>query len=239
VAAAALPALPERELPPVDVRALIPTAPTAALEVPEDFGTVAVKPPVRVPQPAPAEELKILPPDVAPAVRAATTPPPSPAAVAMRPAGQAGTGVALLGNFGNELDGDEALPPTLKAGVGRPAGAGRGNGAGRGRGVGNGIDRGPSGADRPEPTVLDNPMPPYAEQPGWMRTNPPRAAVVFRIRILETGAIGEIQLVASSGRAEVDAYYREVISKWKFAPAISGGRPVARTTDMIFDPRGL
>ena len=135
--------------------------------------------------------------------------------------------------MGEDEEGDAPLPSMFKGG------SGQGSGSGRGRGIGSGIDRGPSGADRPEPTVLDNPMPPAAEQPGWMRYNPPKNPVVFRLRITETGALGSIEVVASSGRPEVDAYYRDVISRWKFAPAISGGRPVARTTDMTFDPRGI
>jgi TonB family protein len=229
---------------PVDVHTLMPTPPTAAPEVPPDFGTVTIKPPVRTPQPAPAEELRILPPDLQPKpappvaadspTPATPAPAPNPNVRAVASGFPAAGATGPRGNFGEADDGDEELPSMLNSKAGGP-----GKGNGRGRGMGGGLDRGPSGADRPEPIVLDNPMPSAAEQPSWIRANPPKNAVVFHVRILETGAIGDIELVASSGRAEVDAYYRDVIARWKYGPAIKGGRPFAAVIPLSFDPRAL
>jgi TonB family protein len=134
----------------------------------------------------------------------------------------------LRGNFGEVIDSDESLPSIFKRGTARGSGAGggAGRGTGGGSGIGSGIDRGPSGADRPEPMILDNPMPPRNQLPAWLTASSFKT-VTFQVRVLDTGAIGGIDMIESSGRPEVDAYYLEILSKWKFTPAIRGGKPIA------------
>ena len=217
---AALPALPEAT--PVQLALAPPMqTPDVPIAPPQDLGTVKVPVPANlVKQPTP-EGLVVSAPASAEAATAAS------------PAGR--TSAAALAT-GTDFGDDEPVLRIYKDGTG---GSGGGSGPARGRGLGSGrgtgIDRGASGADRPEPVVLDNPQP--DQTPAWFQYNPPKQAVTLSVMVMENGAVGDITIVASSGRPEVDAYYRNVLAGWKYSPAVVGGRRVARAKEISFDPR--
>jgi len=74
------------------------------------------------------------------------------------------------------------------------------------------------------PAVLDNPPPLY----------PPRAAraghegtVALRIQVSDTGAVVGAEIAQSSGHRSLDREaIRAVHNKWRFKPAMKGGRPL-------------
>jgi len=74
------------------------------------------------------------------------------------------------------------------------------------------------------PCYADNPPPEYPEvarRRGWEGT------VKFEVQVLETGRVGQLNILEPSGHESLDRAARRSIRRWVFKPATSLGVPVA------------
>jgi hypothetical protein len=176
--------------------------------------------------------VRIAPP---PPRRVVTVTPPTPAGVAAPPSSEAknGTILASAGNTtgspasptrgggggrgrGGEDDyGDEMIIPLSK-------GNGGGSGGGSGGGIGRGSGRGASGADNPEPMILDWAMPEFSPA---LYMDPPKRSTKFKVTVKVNGEAGEIEMVQSCGKPAIDAQWKQSLKNAKFRPAYRAGRP--------------
>ncbi|HVS71277.1 MAG TPA: hypothetical protein VHQ47_08490 [Phycisphaerae bacterium] len=225
------PTLPELHEPSADPLAVA----RAELTPPPDPGIIglsgaadlgALKSPTRpepappIPQPA-APTLTVAPPPDTPVHVVASAHP-----VVARGA-KAGSPLAGAGNGGAAQD-DEGDDPTIS--IMGPAY--KGVDLGKGGRRGNGIDRGPSGANNPDPQVLE--QPPLAI-PSMTALDIPKQAASFTVEVLASGKAGKITLNQSCGNAYVDEMCRTSILETKFRPAYEGGVAVTRELTMSFE----
>ncbi|HVX84174.1 MAG TPA: hypothetical protein VH253_05100 [Phycisphaerae bacterium] len=222
-----LPQLPESAADPLAVA-------RAQLAPPADPGVIglsgaadlgAIKSPTRpepppIPQP-PAPTLTVAPPPDTPVhVVASAKPFVARGATAGSPLPGAGNGGAAQDDNGDDPQ-INLMGPAYK-----------GVDLGKGGRPGNGIDRGPSGANNPDPQVLE--QPPLAI-PSMTALAIPRQAASFTVEVLKTGKAGKITLDQSCGNAYVDEMCRTSILETKFRPAYEGGVAVTKQLTMSFE----
>jgi len=106
------------------------------------------------------------------------------------------------------------------AGVG--PGSGGGMGGGSGGGIGSGQGSGISGSIR-QPEVLVKTNPDYTEE---ARKGRVEGTVMLSIVIHSDGTVGNIQVVRGLGYGLDESAIRAVMTKWRFRPATSNGRPI-------------
>jgi len=74
-----------------------------------------------------------------------------------------------------------------------------------------------------------NPVPHYPEV---ARLRSWEGKVVYEALILESGRVGHLNLLSSSGHRSLDNAARKAISHWQFKPAISSGRAIASQVEI-------
>jgi protein TonB len=71
---------------------------------------------------------------------------------------------------------------------------------------------------------IRNPLPVYPEA---ARQRGQQGAVGVRLRVDEDGSVLRVELIESSGHPLLDQAVIDALRRWRFAPAMQGGRPVA------------
>ena len=71
--------------------------------------------------------------------------------------------------------------------------------------------------------LSQNPSPAYPPKALMARE---QGTVWLRLQVLETGAVGEVQIKTSSGSRHLDAAAKTAVKRWKFAPARRSGQAV-------------
>ncbi|MCL2641850.1 MAG: energy transducer TonB [Phycisphaerales bacterium] len=125
-----------------------------------------------------------------------------------------------------------ALPLSLSAvgdHEGTPLSLVAGSGKGKGRRIGDGVNRGESGANNPNPAVLDAPQ---VQFPDEFLLNPPKQSAKFEVTVLVSGRPGEITLLQSSGNPNIDTLCAAAIRRYKFRPAYLAGQPIEKTMEI-------
>ena len=72
--------------------------------------------------------------------------------------------------------------------------------------------------------LLDAPLPRYPEQARRTRA---QGTTVLKVRVLETGRPGEIQVEESAGYQVLDDAARDAVRRWRFAPGREDGKLAA------------
>lgn len=112
----------------------------------------------------------------------------------------------------------------LSGGPGGPFGIGDGTGIGIGKGPGSGL--GPvsykSLGITEEPRLLHSEEPEYSDEARKART---QGSVLLAIEVDVNGRVANIRVVKSLGLG-LDEKAKEAVLKWRFRPAMAGGRPV-------------
>ena len=49
----------------------------------------------------------------------------------------------------------------------------------------------------------------------------------MRVRVLENGSVGDIQVAKSAGHRDLDVSAMDAVKQWRFEPALRGKDPVA------------
>jgi outer membrane biosynthesis protein TonB len=119
------------------------------------------------------------------------------------------------GRGGDDDFGDETIIPLSK---GDDGGAGGGSGGGSGTGIG----RGASGANNPDPQILDWSSP---EFPSWVYLDPPKRAAKFKVIVKANGQVGGVEVTQSCGKPAIDAMWKTALENAKYRPAYRAGRP--------------
>jgi protein TonB len=112
----------------------------------------------------------------------------------------------------------------LSGGAGGPFGIGDGTGMGIGKGPGNGnggISYKALGITE-EPRLLHSEEPEYSEEARKARA---QGSVLLEIDVDVNGRVANIRVVKSLGLG-LDEKAKEAVLKWRFRPAMAGGRPV-------------
>jgi hypothetical protein len=188
-------------LPGVDAMIGVPTGGTR---------TGSVKPPSRVVRKEP----------VAPAPQVAVAPPSPRADVTGGPVAVAGPKTGATSSprggkgfgGGDENEGEEIIPLSKEDAAGM----------GRGKRAGGGLDRGGSGANNPEPMILELPA---IEYPAAMRITPPAQSTKVKVTVLANGRASGVELVQSCGQPDLDALCTNALLKAKYWPAYRAGKP--------------
>lgn len=111
---------------------------------------------------------------------------------------------------------------------------GSGSGSGSGAGSGGGTGSGTKGPASP-PRVLQKVEPRYPES---ARRDGVEGVVTVKIEIMENGRPGNVWVVVSSGRSELDESAVKAVEQWRFVPARSSanGQPIVciSTQEIIF-----
>ena len=116
-------------------------------------------------------------------------------------------------------------PGTNGFGSGSGGGIGSGNGDGYGPGYGHGIGGGvyQIGGDVSQPVPIFKPEPEYSEEARKAKYS---GTVLLSLIIDEHGNTRDIHIVRPLGLG-LDEKAIEAVAKWRFRPALKGGRPVA------------
>ena len=165
--------------------------------------------------------------------------PEAPAAVASLPespgALKAGWNV---GNKTTEAEGSAAGAGNLfssgdlgvASGSGTAGGAGGRGNSGLGRGIkGDGTGGGGSGAGTAL-TGLARPLGGYQVRPRYpesARRAGAQGTTLLKLRVLETGRVGEVVIEQSAGHRDLDNAAADAVKKWLFEPARMGQQPIA------------
>jgi periplasmic protein TonB len=61
---------------------------------------------------------------------------------------------------------------------------------------------------------------------------------ILRYVVLEDGSIGPIEILSSSGYPSLDEAASVIVRRWRFSPAMQGGRPIRiwQRANVVFDP---
>ena len=112
----------------------------------------------------------------------------------------------------------------LSGGPGGPFGIGDGTGLGigKGPGIGNGAVSYKSLGITEEPRVLHAEEPEYSEEARKARQ---QGTVVLAIDVDVNGRVANVRVLKSLGLG-LDEKAKEAVLKWRFRPAMAGGRPV-------------
>ncbi|HTB12380.1 MAG TPA: energy transducer TonB [Bryobacteraceae bacterium] len=112
----------------------------------------------------------------------------------------------------------------LSGGSGGPFGIGDGTGFGIGKGLGNGnsIVSYKSLGITEQPQLLHSEEPEYSEEGRKARA---QGSVLLAIDVGMNGRVANIRVVKSLGLG-LDEKAKEAVLKWRFRPAMAGGRPV-------------
>ncbi len=109
------------------------------------------------------------------------------------------------------------------------SGAEAASGTGSGPGEFDATDRKASGSSSPptrQAVPVESPSPRY---PSLSVRAGEEGTVLCRIRIASDGSVSEVEIVESSGFPRLDQAAREGLLRWRFAPTIEAGVPVAST----------
>ncbi|MDC7684632.1 TonB family protein [Asticcacaulis sp. BYS171W] len=71
--------------------------------------------------------------------------------------------------------------------------------------------------------LTNNPPPPY---PAQAKARREEGTVVLRLQVRGDGSVGEVQIKQSSGSMRLDNAAATAIQRWRFKPAMQGGKPV-------------
>jgi len=126
--------------------------------------------------------------------------------------------------------------PGSGGGTGGGSGTGEGTGVGPGTGPGSGSGGGNAGAggggsegsfssrvaDRREPEVVWKGSLPYPESAAAEGV---AGTVKLKVLVTETGSVGEVEIVSSSGDRRLDLAARDWVGKWRYMPAVQDGKP--------------
>jgi periplasmic protein TonB len=110
----------------------------------------------------------------------------------------------------------------LSGGPGGPFGIGDGTGQGIGKGSGNGAVSYQSLGITQEPILLHSEEPEYSEEARKARA---QGSVWLAIEIDTNGRVASVRILKSLGLG-LDEKAKEAVLKWRFRPAMAGGRPV-------------
>ena len=139
--------------------------------------------------------------------------------------GEAEGGEAGAGNL--FAKGDVAVMPGNGVGGG---GGGKGF-AGLGRGArGDGFGGGGTGNGFGQGIGLARPLGGYQVKPRYpdsARRTGIQGVTLLKVRVLETGSVGEISVEQSAGHPDLDRSATEAVKKWRFEPARKGNEPIA------------
>ena len=53
-----------------------------------------------------------------------------------------------------------------------------------------------------------------------------QGTTLLKVRVLESGRAGEIQVEESAGRPDLDEAAREAVGRWRFLPGKENGKPI-------------
>jgi hypothetical protein len=134
-----------------------------------------------------------------------------------------GMGGAGRGRGGEDDFGDETIIPLSK-----------GDGGGSGDGSGSGKGRGASGANNPEPQILE-----WADidLPTSASLNPPKRPAQFRVTVRADATVANIELLQSCGQPLLDEIWRNVLKNNKYRPAYRAGKPYEASKDIEMGSR--
>ena len=125
--------------------------------------------------------------------------------------------------------GSEQTPP--RRSLARSGGSKVGEvGTGRGAKDGAGSDRSAvnasQGVDRTAAPLAGNPHPRYPTQ---ARSRGHEGRVLIQVSVLGNGRVGSARVASSSGHGSLDRAALKAVKRWRFRPALRGGKPVAAT----------
>jgi periplasmic protein TonB len=86
----------------------------------------------------------------------------------------------------------------------------------------------PGGTGNMSARAIYKPMP---EVPEALRRNPIELLAVARFRVAANGA-AQVELIESTGDPNLNRALLEALARWRFFPAMQGGKPVASTIDV-------
>jgi TonB family protein len=140
-----------------------------------------------------------------------------------------------IGDITSPREGHSSSGPGRGGGIGPGdgTGIGPGNGPGVGPGARGGMGGGPDGGVGPSggpgisgfspPVILEDPKPPYTEEARKARTE---GILVLSAIIRTDGRVDGIRIVKGLGYGLDESAIRTIAGKWRFRPAVSGGRPI-------------
>jgi protein TonB len=103
-------------------------------------------------------------------------------------------------------------------------------GTGRGAKDSGGSDRSAvnasRGIDRAAAPLAGNPHPRYPTQ---ARSRGHEGRVLIQVSVLGNGRVGSARVASSSGHGSLDRAALKAVKRWRFRPALRGGKPVAAT----------
>ena len=118
----------------------------------------------------------------------------------------------------------------MEVGSGLEVGAGGQGASGLGRGAKGDGAGGGSGAFGGAPSSPARPMGGYQVKPRYpesARKAGAQGTTLLKLRVLENGKVGEVQIERSAGHADLDNAAMDAVKKWLFQPARMGTIPVA------------
>jgi len=128
---------------------------------------------------------------------------------------------------------DEEMIPPLVTGVTAAAHHTAASGGGPARklpGFGSGKGRGGGGdGSYVAPSYLNNPPPPY---PLAARLSRREGTVLLEVTVTGQGRVAEVEVLRSSGEADLDRAAVAAVRRWTFHPATAGGRAVAARVEV-------
>lgn len=97
--------------------------------------------------------------------------------------------------------------------------------------------RGAAGVDRGAAPAPGNPPPRY---PRRARSRGEEGRVLIRVSVLGSGRVGGASISRSSGHSSLDRAALKAVKRWRFKPALRGGKPVKAilTVPVVFKLKG-
>jgi TonB family protein len=196
-------------------------------ELPASAGTLPETGPVQYMPPDPGQPKPLVPAEDPLEMRASLQMPIQLPYDAMQPVGDitppsqspASSGPGKGGGIG---DGDgTSIGPGRGPGAGPGANGGMGGGPDGGIGPGTGSHTGGPGFTLP--VLLEDPKPPYSEEARKARAE---GILILSVVIRTDGRVGGIRIVKGLGYGLDESAIRTVAERWRFRPAMSGGRAV-------------
>jgi periplasmic protein TonB len=92
-----------------------------------------------------------------------------------------------------------------------------------------GTPMGPIAPPRPVAGLATNQRPAYPE---GARRRGEQGRVVVRVAVSAEGSPLDVSVASSSGHASLDAAALAAVRRWRFVPAIQGGKPVAAAAEV-------
>ena len=123
---------------------------------------------------------------------------------------------------------ETSLPPRALAGSGSPKAGESGTRKGARSGAGNSRSANSAGrgADRAAAPLKGNPRPAY---PTLARSHGHEGRVLIQVSVLGDGRVGSARVASSSGHGSLDRAALKAVKRWRFRPALRGGKPVTAT----------